>query len=284
MANIQTEWRTLADGNRIPLEGFGVYKLEDQAAMDRAITSAYQTGYRLFDTAQLYQNEAELGHSLHQLGVARDQYFVTTKVAEANQGYQTTIASVKESLQKLGLDYVDLLLVHWPIQAHFFETWQALEDLQQMGLTRSIGVSNFGIVHLQLLATQATRRPVVNQVERHPGLNQAALIDYHRDHGILTQAWSPLARGKFMQDPTLTAIAKAHGKSVAQVILRWHLQGGVAVIPKSAHPERIEANADLYDFELSQEEMALIDGLNRFARDGREPELVYENNVQYPKG
>ena len=150
-------------------------------------------------------------------------------------------------------------------------------------MTKSIGVSNFGIVHLQLLATQAHQRPVVNQVERHPGLNQAALIKYHQAHGIVTQAWSPLARGKYLQDPVLTKIAAAHQKSVAQVILKWHLQGGVAIIPKSAHPQRIAENAALTDFTLSAAEMAQIDALNRFARDGREPELVYENNVQYPR-
>lgn len=283
MTQLQAQWLTLADGHRMPQEGFGVYKLTDQASMTTAIKSAYQTGYRLFDTAQLYENEALLGVALKELAVPRDNYFVTTKVAEQNQGYQTTIQSVKESLHRLQLDYVDLLLVHWPMQAHFFATWQALEDLQAQGLTKSIGVSNFGIVHLQLLATQAHQRPVVNQVERHPGLNQAALIKYHQAHGIVTQAWSPLARGKYLQDPVLTKIAAAHQKSVAQVILKWHLQGGVAIIPKSAHPQRIAENAALADFTLSAAEMAQIDALNRFARDGREPELVYENNVQYPR-
>lgn len=281
MTDISQEYFTLADGHRLPKEGFGVYKLEDQAAMDTAISSAYQTGYRLFDTAQLYQNEDLLGNALKKLGVARDQYFVTTKVAEANQGYQAAIASVKESLQKLQLDYVDLLLVHWPVYAHFFETWRAFEDLKKMGLTKSIGVSNFGIAHLELLNTQASERPVLDQVERHPGLNQLALLKYAQDHGLQLQAWSPLARGKFMETPALKEIAAAHNKSVAQVILRWHLQQGVAIIPKSAHPERIAANAALFDFELTAAEMDTINGLNQFARDGREPELVFENGYQY---
>ncbi|QLL70680.1 aldo/keto reductase [Lactobacillus sp. 3B(2020)] len=283
MTTIQDHWLTLADGNKMPQEGLGTYKLTDQAAMTQAIQAAYETGYRLIDTAQLYENETVLGNAIKSLGAPRDQYFITTKVAEKNQGYQTAIDSVKESLKKLQLDYVDLLLVHWPIQNHFFETWRAFEDMKKQGLTRSIGVSNFGIAHLELLATQANERPVVNQVERHPGLNQLALLNYHRNHGIVTQAWSPLARGKYQDTPVLKAIAEHHHKSVAQVILRWHLQGGVAIIPKSSHHERIQANADLYDFELSNAEMNQINQLNRFARTGREPELVFENNEQYQR-
>ncbi|MBM6753408.1 aldo/keto reductase [Lactobacillus alvi] len=283
MTTIQDHWLTLADGNKMPQEGLGTYKLTDQAAMTQALQGAYETGYRLIDTAQLYENETVLGNAIKSLGAPRDQYFITTKVAEKNQGYQTAIDSVKESLKKLQLDYVDLLLVHWPIQSHFFETWRAFEDMKKQGLTKSIGVSNFGIAHLELLTTQANERPVVNQVERHPGLNQLALLNYHRNHGIITQAWSPLARGKYQDTPVLKAIAEHHHKSVAQVILRWHLQDGVAIIPKSSHLERIQANADLYDFELSNAEMNQINQLNRFARTGREPELVFENNEQYQR-
>ena len=165
MTTIQDHWLTLADGNKMPQEGLGTYKLTDQAAMTQALQGAYETGYRLIDTAQLYENETVLGNAIKSLGAPRDQYFITTKVAEKNQGYQTAIDSVKESLKKLQLDYVDLLLVHWPIQSHFFETWRAFEDMKKQGLTKSIGVSNFGIAHLELLTTQANERPVVNQVE-----------------------------------------------------------------------------------------------------------------------
>lgn len=281
MMTIKDNYLELADGNRIPQEGFGLYKVDGQETMNSAVRNAFNDGYRLFDTAQLYGNEAEVGTALKQLAIPRDQIFVTTKVAEDNQGYDRSIASVKESLRKLQLDYVDLLLVHWPIERDFFETWRAFEEMKKAGLTKSIGVSNYEMIHLQYLATQAHEMPVVDQVELHPLLTQKPLLKFNHDHQIVTQAWSPLGRGAVLDQDVLKKIAAAHGKSTAQVILRWHLQCGVSFIPKSVHEARIAQNADIYDFKLSDDEMAEIDRLNEYHRTGREPELVYEYNQQY---
>ena len=279
--NIQDNYLTLADGQQMPQEGFGLYKVDGKDTMTAAIQHAFEDGYRLFDTAQLYGNEAEVGTALKQLALPRDEIFVTTKVAEENQGYNRAIASVKESLQKLQLDYVDLLLVHWPIERSFFETWWAFEDMKKEGLTKSIGVSNFEMIHLQYLATQAHEMPVVDQIELHPLLTQKPLLKFNQDHQIITQAWSPPSRGAVLDQDVLKQIAARHQKSPAQVILRWHLQNGVSFIPKSVHEARIAQNADIYDFTLTPAEMAQIDALNNYQRTGREPELVYEYNRQY---
>lgn len=279
--NIQDNYLTLADGQQMPQEGFGLYKVDGQDTMTAAIQHAFEDGYRLFDTAQLYGNEAEVGTALKQLALPRNEIFVTTKVAEENQGYDRAIASVKESLQKLQLDYVDLLLVHWPIERSFFETWRAFEDMKKEGLTKSIGVSNFEMIHLQYLATQAHEMPVVDQIELHPLLTQKPLLKFNQDHQIITQAWSPLGRGAVLDQDVLKQIADRHQKSPAQVILRWHLQNGVSFIQKSVHEARIAQNAAIYDFSLTPAEMAQIDALNNYQRTGREPELVYEYNRQY---
>lgn len=265
----------------MPQEGFGLYKVDGQETMNNTIKDAYMAGYRLFDTAQLYGNEAEVGTALKELQLPRNEIFLTTKVAEENQGYEQTIKSVKESLTKLQTDYVDLLLVHWPIQRAFFETWRAFEDLKSAGLAKSIGVSNYQMIHLQYLATKAHELPVVDQIELHPLLTQKPLLKFNRDHRIITQAWSPLGRGAVLGEEVLKKIATAHGKSPAQVILRWHLQNGVSFIPKSIHAARITQNADIYDFKLSAPEMQQIDALNNYQRTGREPELTYEYNRQY---
>jgi diketogulonate reductase-like aldo/keto reductase len=281
MMDIQDNLLTLADGNKMPQQGFGLYKVVGQETMDTAIAKAYAEGYRLFDTAQLYGNEKEVGNAVKKLAIPREKIFVTTKVAEENQGYQAAIDSVKESLQKLQMDYVDLLLVHWPIESSFFDTWRAFEEMKKAGLTKSIGVSNFQMIHLQYLATQANEMPVVDQIELHPLLSQAPLVQFNRDHQIVTQAWSPLGRGAVIGQDVIKAIAAKHGKSPAQVILRWHLQNGVSFIPKSVHEARIAENAAIYDFTLSAEEMKQIATLNAYHRTGREPELVYEYNKQY---
>ncbi|MDM8333146.1 aldo/keto reductase [Limosilactobacillus panis] len=279
--NTQTNLLTLADGQQMPQEGFGLYKVTGQSIISSAVASAYQAGYRLFDTAQLYKNEAEVGQALTDLHVPREKLFVTTKVAEENQGYQRTITAVKDSLHKLQLDYVNLLMIHWPIERAFFDSWAALEELKKQGLTKSIGVSNFQVIHLQYLATQAAEMPVVNQVERHPRLNQAPLVKFDQDHHIITQAWSPLGRGTILDNPTLKAIGDHHHKSAAQVVLRWHLQSSVAFIPKSVHEARIKQNMAIYDFQLSDQEMDQINQLNNFHRTGKEPALVYEYNKKW---
>lgn len=280
--DISTNLIPLADGNQMPAHGFGVYKITDDQELIKAVTHAYQVGYRLFDTAQMYENEAALGKALKELNQPRNNYFITTKVAEKNQGYDQAIASVKESLARLQLDYVDLLLVHWPVNKHFFATWRAFEDLKKAGLTKSIGVSNYSMIHLQYLATQAREMPVVDQLERHPWLQETPMIKYNQEHQIVTQAWAPLGRGQLMEEPVLKQIADHHDRSVAQVILRWHLQSGISFIPKSVHEARISQNAAIYDFSLTDEEMALIASLDKNHRLSQEPELVYEFNQQYP--
>lgn len=282
MTDIQSNYLTLADGQKMPQQGFGVYKLTDSATFTQTIKDAYKGGYRLFDTAQMYGNEADLGTALKSLNVDRDDYFITTKVAEKNQGYQSAIDSVKVSLRKLQLDYVNLLLVHWPINGHFFETWQAFEDMKKEGLTKSIGVSNYGMVHLQYLATQAHEMPVVDQLECHPWLSEKPMIDFNNQHHIVTQAWAPLGRGRIFEEPIIKSLAEKYSKSPAQIILRWHLQNGLSFIPKSAHAARIKQNADIYDFQLTSDDMKQMNSINKNVRISQEPELVYEFNQQYP--
>lgn len=280
--DLRSNYLTLADGQKMPQQGFGVYKLTDSRTFGQIIQDAYHDGYRLFDTAQMYGNEADLGQALKSLNADRDDYFITTKVAERNQGYQSAIDSVKDSLKKLQLDYVNLLLVHWPINAHFFETWQAFEDMKKEGLTKSIGVSNYGMIHLQYLATQATEMPVVDQLECHPWLSEKPMLDFNNQHQIVTQAWAPLGRGRIFEEPIIQKLAQTHHKTPAQIILRWHLQNGLSFIPKSAHANRIKENADIYDFALSNDEMAQMDSINKNVRISQEPELVYEFSQQYP--
>lgn len=272
----------LADGNKMPVQGLGVYRMTDEDQLINSVKSAYSDGYRLFDTAQMYGNEAAVGKAIKDLNVKRDEIFIATKIAEDNQGYDKVMSSFEDSLKKLQLDYVDLLLVHWSIHTHFFETWRAFEALKEQGLVKSIGTSNYGMLHLQYLATKANDMPVVNQLEVHPYLSQQAMVDFDHDNHIVTQAWAPLGRGRIFDDPVIVKIAESHVKSAAQVILRWHLQRGDAFIPKSVHPQRIQQNADIYDFELSNDEMNQVDGLNRNTRISQEPEMVYEFGHQYP--
>jgi diketogulonate reductase-like aldo/keto reductase len=282
MTNISDNYLTLADGNKMPQQGFGVYKITDQSEFDQAIESAWNHGYRLFDTAQMYKNEQNLGDSLQKLSAPRDQMFITTKISEANQGYDKSISSLKESLTKLQMDYVDLLLIHWPINTEFFETWRAFEDIKKEGLAKSIGVSNYDMVHIQYLATQAHEMPVLNQIEVSPLMSQKPMLKFNTENNITTQAWSPLGRGKVLNNPTIQKVAEDTGKSAAQVILRWHLQNGIAIIPKSVHDARIAQNADIYDFELTSAQMAQMDSVNTNHRVSKEPELVYEFGEQYP--
>lgn len=270
----------LADGNEMPLVGFGTYLINTQDMMDTTIKTAFDAGYRLFDTAQLYRNEDFLGDTLVKLKIPRDQIFITSKVAEISQGYDNTIQSINESLKRLKTSYLDLLLIHWPVREHFFDTWRALEKLKEDGKVKSLGVSNYSAAHLELLKTQANEMPVVNQVELHPYLNQRALVDFDKQHDIVTQAWSPLGRGVTLTDEMLKKMADHHHVSVAQLILKWHLQNGVAVIPKSKTPSRIVENHQL-DFDLSEDESGMIDLLNRNQRTGNDPEIVYETGKQY---
>ncbi|WP_304057592.1 aldo/keto reductase [Levilactobacillus namurensis] len=280
LSNI-TDTIQLADGNQMPGLGFGTYLINDQDTMDHSIQTAWDAGYRLIDTAMLYRNEDLLGTSLQKLGLPREALFLTSKVAEIVQGYDQTMKAVEGSLKRLQTNYLDLLLIHWPVREHFFETWKALEQLKANGQVKSIGVSNYTIAHLELLALKAKEMPVVNQVEYHPYLNQQALVDYDREQDIVTEAWSPLGRRAVLDDPMIAKMAKHHQKTVAQVILRWELQHGVLPIPKSTHAERIQENAGIFDFTLAEDEMGMIDLLNKNQRTGNEPEIVYETGKQY---
>jgi 2,5-diketo-D-gluconate reductase A len=263
----------LNNGVGIPQFGFGVFQIppEDTAA---AVRTALEAGYRHFDTAQLYENEQGVGDGLRESGVPREEVFVTTKLANDAHGHDNAITALEGSLQRLGLDHVDLYLIHWPLphQDKYVATWQGFEDLLRAGKARAIGVSNFQVAHLERLAAETATVPAVNQIELHPALQQTELRAYHRAHGIATEAWSPLAQGELLEDPVLTDLAGKHGKTAAQVVLRWHLQLGNIVFPKSKTPERVRENIDVFDFELSGDDMEAIGKLDDGHRTGFDPD------------
>ncbi|MEU7029094.1 aldo/keto reductase [Streptomyces sp. NPDC046275] len=263
----------LNNGVEIPQLGFGVFQVPDDETT-AAVTAALEAGYRSIDTAAIYGNEAGVGRALAASGIAREELFVTTKLWNADQGYEATLRAFDDSLAKLGLDHVDLYLIHWPAPARdlYRDSWRALERLAEEGRIRAAGVSNFQPEHLRRLMDGAALTPVVNQIELHPALQQSELRAVHAEHGIATEAWSPLAQGAVLDDPAITAIAAAHGKSPAQVVIRWHLQLGNVVIPKSVTPARIRANAEVFDFALTDAEMATIAGLDRGLRTGPHPD------------
>jgi len=264
----------LNNGVTIPQLGFGVF-LVPPGETEAAVATALATGYRHIDTAKLYDNEDEVGAAIAKSGVPRDEVFVTTKVWNSDQGYDATLAAFDKSLERLGFDYVDLYLIHWPLPKvdRYVETWRALEKIAGDGRARAIGVSNFQIAHLHRLIDESGTVPAVNQVELHPHLTQAPLREFHARHGIVTEAWSPLARGgDVLTDPRITAIAEAHGKTPAQVILRWHLQVGTVVIPKSVTPSRIAENLDVFGFTLADDEIAAIEALDAGSRVGPDPD------------
>ncbi|TFB73260.1 aldo/keto reductase [Cryobacterium glaciale] len=264
---------TLNDGHLIPQLGLGVYKIADALAAD-TVQVALDAGYRHVDTAALYENEVGVGQGLARSSVPREDVFVTTKVWNDRHGYDETLKAFDESLAKLGLDYVDLYLIHWPApqQNRYVETWQALEALRATGRARSIGVSNFHPYHLDRLLNETDIVPVLNQVELHPWLPQAGVRAYDAAHGIRTEAWSPLARGRAIANPTLDAIGGRHGKSAAQIVIAWHLALGNIVIPKSVTPARIRANIDVFDIVLDDDDLAAIAALETGERTGKDPD------------
>ncbi|GAA0923531.1 aldo/keto reductase [Streptomyces thermoalcalitolerans] len=266
---------TLNNGTRMPQLGFGVFQVPD-AETTAAVTAALEAGYRSIDTAAIYGNEGGVGKALAASGIARDELFVTTKLWNADQGYDATLKAFDASLARLGLDYVDLYLIHWPTPARdlYRESWRAIEKLVADGLVRTAGVSNFQPAHLRRLLDSASLVPAVNQIELHPGLQQRELRALHAELGIATEAWSPLAQGAVLGDATITGIAERHGKSPAQVVLRWHLQLGTIVIPKSVTPTRIRENIDVFDFTLTDEEMDAIAALDRGLRTGPDPDTL----------
>jgi 2,5-diketo-D-gluconate reductase A len=264
----------LNNGVAIPQLGFGVF-LVPPGETEVAVATALRTGYRHIDTARLYDNEGEVGAAIAKSGVPREELFVTTKVWNSDQGFDATLAAFDKSLERLGFDYVDLYLIHWPLPKvdRYVDTWRALERIAAEGRARAIGVSNFQIAHLQRLIDETGTVPAVNQVELHPDLTQAPLRAFHAEHGIATEAWSPLARGgAVLSDARIAAIADRHGKTPAQAILRWHLQVGNVVIPKSVTPSRIAENLDVFDFALSDDELATIESLNTDSRVGPDPD------------
>ncbi|MFG1734506.1 aldo/keto reductase [Paenibacillus sp. 843] len=268
-----TDGPTLNDGVKMPWLGLGVWKTKEGEEVIQSVKSAIAAGYRSIDTAAIYGNEEGVGQAIRESGVSRDELFITTKVWNDDQGYEKTLQAFKTSRKKLGLDIVDLYLVHWPGKDKYLDTWKALIHLQKEGLVRSIGVSNFQIRHLQHIIEETGVVPVVNQVELHPLLSQKELLGYARENRIVLEAWSPLMQGNLDQ-PVLAQIAEKYGKTTAQVILRWDIQNGVIVIPKSIKEHRIRENAGIFDFELSAEDMAAIDGLNQNKRFGSNPDEV----------
>ncbi|HWJ42286.1 MAG TPA: aldo/keto reductase [Solirubrobacterales bacterium] len=263
---------SLHDGAEIPQLGFGVFQIPPEETQE-AVEQALAVGYRHVDTAAAYRNEAGVGAAIAAAGVAREDVFVTTKLWNSQQGYDSTLRAFEQSLERLGTGYVDLYLIHWPRPERdlFPETWRAFERIREEGAARSIGVSNFRVEDLERLRREAERQPTVNQVELHPRFQQAELRAWHAEHDVATEAWSPLAQGDLLEDGTVETIAAHHDRTPAQTILRWHLQVGNVVIPKSATPERIRENFEVFDFELSEDDMAALARLDTGERIGPDP-------------
>jgi 2,5-diketo-D-gluconate reductase A len=263
----------LSDGETIPQLGFGVSRVPPKDTSE-VVTRALLAGYRHIDTAAGYRNEAGVGQAIHAAGLERSEVFVTTKCPNGDQGHEQAKRALKTSLEQLEMEHVDLYLIHWPVPSRdkYVQTWQAFIELQAEGLARSIGVSNFQSAHLERLIAETGVTPTVNQIELHPRFQQTGLRHEHHELGIVTEAWSPLAQGQVLEDLTITEIAEAHGKTPAQVVIRWHLQLGNVVIPKSVTPERITENFDVIDFSLSAAEMMSIEALDAGDRIGPDPD------------
>jgi len=265
---------TLNTGDQIPQLGLGVFKVEDDVC-EQIVLDALEVGYRHIDTAMIYRNEAAVGRAIASSGIARDELFVTTKLWNSDQGATATPEALATSLELLGLEYVDLYLIHWPapLRDEYVASWLALEELHQQGLARAIGASNFEPEHLERVLEEGSIVPAINQVELHPAFQQRKLRGFQEPLGIITEAWGPLGQGKYeLSDmPGLTEIAQAHGKSIQQIVLRWHLQEGVVVFPKTVRKERMIENLSVFDFELSPEEMTALAAMDADQRVGTHP-------------
>jgi len=270
--NLMQDTTTLHNGIKMPWLGLGVFQTPEGAEVENAIRWALETGYRSIDTAAIYGNEVGVGKAVAQSSIPRQELFITTKVWNSEQGYDSTLAAFETSLKKLDMDYVDLYLVHWPVKGKYKETWRALETIYQEGRAKAIGVSNFLIHHLEDLLQTATVKPMLNQVEFHPYLQQPELQAFCRDNDIQYEAWSPLMRGQVPDIAELIEVGQKYGKTAVQVTLRWMLQLEVVTIPKSAKQHRIQENADVFDFELSAEDMSLINSLDQGQRVGPDPD------------
>ncbi|WP_394138073.1 aldo/keto reductase [Cytobacillus oceanisediminis] len=271
MENLQSA-TTLHNGVKMPWFGLGVFKVQDGDEVVQSVKAALKAGYKSIDTAAVYKNEEGVGQAIKDAGVPREELFITTKVWNSDQGYESAIQAFETSLEKLGLDYIDLYLIHWPVKGKYKETWKALETLYKEKKVRAIGVSNFHTHHLDDLLQDAEIKPMVNQVELHPLLNQSELREFCKKQEIQIEAWSPLAQGELLENAALKEIAEKYSKSVAQVILRWDLQNEIVTIPKSVKEHRIIENADIFDFELLPEDMDKIIGLNENRRVGPDPD------------
>jgi 2,5-diketo-D-gluconate reductase A len=263
---------TLHDGVEIPQLGFGVFQVPPEDTQG-VVEEALAAGYRHIDTAAAYRNEKGVGAAIAASGIPREEVFVTTKLWNSSQGFDSALETFEKTLGRLGMDHVDLYLIHWPVptEDRFVDTWRAFERIHEEGRSRTIGVSNFRIEDLERLEPEAETRPTVNQVELHPRFHQAELRAWHQEHDIATEAWSPLGQGALLGEEPIVEIAERHGRTPAQVILRWHLQLGNVVIPKSVTPERIRENFDVFDFELGEEEMAAIEAMDTGRRFGPDP-------------
>lgn len=273
MTDISIPNITLNNGVTIPQLGFGVFQVPDEQTT-KVVLEALKAGYRSIDTAAVYGNEGGVGKALAQTDIPREQLFITSKVWNSDQGYESTLKAFDETMSKLGLDYLDMYLIHWPTPEKklYVETWKALEELYAQKKVRVIGVSNFQPGHLEDLINQSSVTPAVNQVEVHPAMQNRNVIAADREFGIATEAWSPLAKGEVLGEKPIQDIADKYGKTPAQVVIRWHLQEGRIVIPKSVTPARIAENLDVFDFQLTAEDMKSIDGLERGYRTGPHPD------------
>jgi 2,5-diketo-D-gluconate reductase A len=260
------------DGNQIPQLGFGVFQVPPEETAE-VVSQALEVGYRSIDTAAAYRNEPGVGEAIEQSGLAREEVFITTKLWNNGHGRDSALRAFERSLSRLGLDYIDLYLIHWPVPSRdlYTETWQALTEIRAEGRARSIGVSNFTIEHLERIIDASGEVPVLNQIELHPRFTQPELRRFHAEHGILTEAWSPLAQGDVLDDRAVVAVAEAHERTPAQVVLRWHVQLGNVVIPKTVTPRRIAENFQVFDFELAEDEMGAISQLDSGQRIGPDP-------------
>jgi 2,5-diketo-D-gluconate reductase A len=263
---------TLHDGVEIPQLGFGVFQVPPEKTQD-AVEEALEAGYRHIDTAAAYRNERGVGAAIAASGIPRDEIFVTTKLWNSAQGYESTLGAFQKSIDRLGMDHVDLYLIHWPVpsEGRALDTWRAFERIHEEGHSRTIGVSNFRVEDLEMLEREAEMLPTVNQIELHPHFPQAELRAWHREHDLATESWSPLAQGDLLVNETIAAVAARHGRTPAQAILRWHLQLGNVVIPKSVTPKRIRENFELFDFELTEDDMTEIAALDVGQRIGPDP-------------
>lgn len=278
MTNNLQATTTLSNGVKMPWFGLGVFKVEEGPELVNAVKFAIKHGYRSIDTAAIYGNEEGVGQAIHEAmkeyGIKREELFITSKVWNADLGYESTIEAYETSLRKLGLDYLDLYLIHWPVEGKYKEAWRALETLYKDGNVNAIGVSNFQVHHLQDLMKDAEIKPMVNQVEYHPRLTQQEVKTFCDNNGIQFEAWSPLMQGQLFENPLLKELANKYNKTVAQVILRWDLQNGVVTIPKSTKERRIMENAAIFDFELSTEDLNRISDLDENLRVGPDPDNI----------